>query len=202
MRFDLMSLRIAGLARCLPVVAALAIASQTSGAQATAPKPAAPQVASNTTLHGVGGWSVKTGKSRLDSSSLVDLTIKATPPSRGWTDSIVPSLLLRCVEHALWATVVTGPPNPHASGADQASISYQIDSAPRVTEKWQQARSGDAVMTPDAGAFVRKLLTADKLHFEGPPVNGATPVFDFKLTGLPQVAGQLTTPCPLGAKSR
>ncbi|MEO6879293.1 MAG: hypothetical protein ABI205_12490 [Gemmatimonadaceae bacterium] len=196
-----MSPRAAGLARYMPVVAVLAFASQALAAQTVASKRVGPQVTSNTTEHGEGGWLVKIGKSRLDGSALVDLTMNATPPSRGWTDSVVPRLVLRCVEHALWATVVTGPPNMHPSGADHAMVGYRIDSAARIKEQWSQVRSGDAVMAPNPGPFIRKLLSAHTLHFEAPPVNGATPVFDFSLAGLSKVAAQLATPCPLGATS-
>lgn len=143
------------------------------------------------------GWGVKLGRSALDSSALVDLTMNATPPAAGWTGNVVPNLDLRCVEHALWVMIQTGPPNPHASGSDKAMVAYQIDDQPRVTEQWNQARSGDAVTAPDAKGFIVKLASAKKLHFEGPPVNGATPVFDFPLTGLTQAITPLTNTCPL-----
>jgi hypothetical protein len=143
------------------------------------------------------GWGIKTGRSGLDSSALVDLTMRATPPAAGWSGSVIPTLDLRCVEHALWVMIQTGPPNPHSSGADKALVAYQIDNDARVSQQWDQVHSGNAFTAPDAKAFIRRLSTAKKLHVEAPAVDGNTPVFEFPVTGLAQSIAPLTATCPL-----
>ena len=171
------------------VAVAVAIAVALAAALAAPMSTASAQVAA--------GWGIKTGKSGLDSSALVDLTMRATPPAAGWRDTVIPTLDLRCVEHALWVVIQTGPPNPHASGADKALVAYQIDNDPRVSQQWDQVHTGNTFTAPDAKTFIRRLTSAKKLHFEAPAVNGNTPVFDFPITGLAQTIDPLVATCPL-----
>lgn len=148
------------------------------------------------------GWTESIGRSPMDGSNTVVLSLNSEDLIQGPIGSVKPTLIVRCQEKKTDVYVVTGMAariEEDGGGlSDYHKVRIRIDDGVASSESWTEATDHKALFAPDQIydlnehyelkewriAFARKLARATTLIFEFTPFDGSPQTARFDLRGL------------------
>lgn len=167
-------------------------ATQTASAPTATPKPTA-----TATPQRIGRWDISTSKSSFDDSETVVVSLDADSAIKGWLDTYVPRLILRCQESQTEVYVIVGMSQAVESGArDTATVRIRFDSLAAKTQVADQSTSGKALFFRNPRAFIAEMLPRKKMIFGFTPFNASPVETSFTLDGLTEAVKPLQKACP------
>ena len=107
-------------------------------------------------------------------------------------------LVIRCRDRERNVYVATGGMVDRNFGdrGDGAPVRYRLDQEGPVTERWQLAKSGNALFVEDPTTFIRKLARSKTLLFEFTPYSGSAIQVRFPVWGLADKLPKFEKACP------
>jgi hypothetical protein len=152
--------------------------------------------AASARAQGVNVWKVGGVGGTADTARSALLTIHAKQPIDGWAGGFVPSLGVKCVDHAPSVFVVTGLRAKPERGKDRHfSVFYRLNDEKRVDEVWGQGESSDTLMSSDPSAFAQNLLKSKRLRLGFTPDSSSLMILEFPLAGLDKAMAKVPAAC-------
>ncbi|WP_375058384.1 type VI secretion system-associated protein TagO [Zobellella sp. DQSA1] len=162
--------------------------------QVTVPAPAKAAVTSEPAKP-VSNWSVRTGKSDVDDSPYVVLSVESIErPTDRYGRMTWPTLYVRCQENTTSLIVNWG----RYLGINETSVTYRIDDNKAVTRNWSIATNHEAVglWRGNQSIPVIKQVLGSKLFLTRITPYGDNPItVRFDTTGLDKHIGALRKAC-------
>ena len=160
------------------------------------PKPTIAPTKTSTPKPFTGKWQVSTSKSDFDNSTTVALSLEAENYVKGWLDTTLPTLILRCKEREM---------NVYIKVGTQVDVEYGLDDAASVRVRFDQNQTfelvadestdGDALFFRDPYGMIMWMLQSKEMTFGFTPFNADPAVTKFDLRGLSNVIEPLKQSC-------
>jgi type VI secretion system protein VasI len=164
-------------------------ASTQSAATSAAPTPAGPPAPQTK-------WQVSHGRSPMDDSPSVTLTLEAENRISGWLQNETPRLQIRCRENKTDLYVWTGmAANPELGLYNEHTVRIRVDATTPTTQRWSQSTNNEALFAPQPIALARRLVAGERLVFEFTPFNAGRAVAEFDIRGLRPGLREVATTC-------
>jgi hypothetical protein len=112
-----------------------------------------------------------------------------------WTRSVRPTLVVRCMGQSTQVFVVTESPMKIEAQTEDHTVTYSIDGAPSVSERWPDSDEHDALFAPDGAAFAKQLMHARTFRFGFTPHNVPSVATDFNVGGLAPLLEPVSKEC-------
>ncbi|HEX5727140.1 MAG TPA: type VI secretion system-associated protein TagO [Longimicrobiaceae bacterium] len=143
-----------------------------------------------------GAWRVTRGRSPMDDSPTVVLTLLAGNTLQGSGETHRPVLHVRCLEDRTEVFVVTGTATHPEAGLDnEFTIRLRLDEKPPQRERWTGATDGKGLFAPRSIALARQLMVAERLRFQLTPAGARTQIVEFDVRGLHARLGEVAEAC-------
>lgn len=142
-------------------------------------------------------WQEEIGKSQMDGSKTVTLSLDGNEEIRGWIGSHRPTLILRCMEHKTELYIDVGTAASVESGDlyDGHTVRLRIDQRPSFSEKWSESTDHEALFAPEPISLIRKIEHGDRLLFQFVPFNANPATTSFDTKGLSSHVDDLAKTC-------
>ena len=147
---------------------------------------------SSTTTIGSGKWSVRSGRSPIDDSVNVYLSVQSEEPVRSGYKTVRPTLLIRCSESKTnvfltWDLYL---------GLDSTRMLARFDSENATTESWSISTDNKAVFVRGSDiAFAKKMMNHGKLLTQITPYGESPVMATFPIAGLSEAIKPLRQAC-------
>lgn len=141
-------------------------------------------------------WTENSSVNEMDNTKQVTLILKADNDVQGFIGSTTPSLIIRCMKNSTDAYISLGTQVEVEYGAtDSAKVRVKYDDGSPIGERWQKATSGDALFSPAATTFAKKLATSQAFMFEFTPFQKSEETVTFNVRGLDKHLGKVASAC-------
>ncbi len=144
-----------------------------------------------------GRWKLTTGRSQIDDSPTVTLSLDANTKLIGSLGRAYrPTLFLRCLEGETEAYVVTGHSQHTESGNyDGATVTVRFDKEAAVTLNTNESTSGHAFFLPDPEGFMRRATMHRTMLFRFTPFSSSPQNISFNIAGLGSSLSRIAEAC-------
>src|SRR5262249_29583602 len=133
--------------------------------------------------------------SKMDDSKTVVFRLDAEESVKGWLESHVPTLILRCKEKSTDAYMVTGMAASVESGGDAHTVQVRFDDKPVDEQRWHDSTDDKALFAPNPVSFIKKVSTAKRLRIGFTPFNASPVIAEFDVTGFGSHMSELSETC-------
>lgn len=133
-----------------------------------------------------GRWSTDFGKSEMDDSPRVTISLAANSAISAWPGKTeIPVIVVRCQENKTELFVRTGArPDVEHGNVNGASVRVRIDSAQPRTINTSLSTDGEALFFPGAIGLLKQWADKQKMTFQFTPYNSNPQSTTFDIAGL------------------
>lgn len=144
-----------------------------------------------------GKWGTGFGKSEMDDSRTVVLTLVADRDIRAWPNRTVrPALVIRCQENSTEAYFRTGvKANPEVGNYNSATVRIRVDQEPVQSYSMSESTDGEALFVPQPIGKIKQWIGKDKITFSFTPYNSDPQLTTFTITGIGNALQPLRETC-------
>ena len=134
-------------------------------------------------------WKISIGRSPMDDSRTVVLTLDSEDQIQGLLGAVKPSLIVRCKEKKTDVYVATGmaasiEEDFDGGPAEHHTVKTRLDNAPAIAWYWYESTDHKALFSGGGPEFAKELTRADTLTFQFTPFDGSPQVARFDIRGL------------------
>jgi type VI secretion system protein VasI len=152
-------------------------------------------------------WRVSLGKSPMDDSKTVALSVDSDREIEGPLGSVTPTLVVRCQEGQTSIYVVTGMAATVEDSDDRHTVEIRLDNNAATHEDWKESTDHKALFAPNPFydtsehrhlttiVFAKKIAAAETLTFRFTPFDGSPQVARFDVRGLDPNLHKLAETC-------
>lgn len=155
----------------------LTASSQQANTTAAAASPAASASAADK-------WEQNVDVSKIDDSTVVNLSLPANNEIKAWLTSALPSLHIRCKENATELFIVTHTSADVEGMYDEHTVEIRLDKGQMFKQRWSASTDNNALFAPNAIALSQKIAAAHKMVVRFTPFNANPQVMEFDVAGL------------------
>lgn len=167
-----------------------------AGADSTTGKSSSANPSVSSTQQSDDKWTENSSVNAMDNTKQVTLALKADNDIQSFIGSATPSLIIRCKENSTDAYVSLGTQVEVEYGeTDSAKVRVKYDDGSPIGERWSKATSGDALFSPAANTFAKKLATSQTFMFEFTPFQKSAETVTFNVRGLDKHLGKVASAC-------
>lgn len=140
-------------------------------------------------------WTVKIGRSQMDDSKTVVLSLRADNDVQAWLEDKRPILNIRCKEGKTQVYVWTGTAAT-VEEMEGHTIRVRLDDGTPSAQTWGESTDHNSLFfDEDAITFVKQIVKAKTLAFQFTPFNASPAVAQFDLRGLENHISDLAAAC-------
>lgn len=155
-----------------------------------------PAIESAETPGPVDMWMIREGRSSMDDSPQVTLSLIAENEVQGWLQSQFPVLYVRCKEGRIDTFIETGlSTNPELGRYDEYTVRLRFDNGKPIIQRWSESTDNKALFAPNGLSAARMIAKADRMLFEFTPFNARPAIAEFKVAGLASKLDKVTAAC-------
>ncbi len=130
-----------------------------------------------------------------DGSKTVSFELKAANDVTVWMARVRPLLVVRCLYRTTEVFVSIKSAASIEEQAGSHTIRLQIDDDPELVQQWSDSVTGQELFAPASVELVRRLASAEQLHFSFTPYNANPVTAEFSVQGFEKLAALVSSTC-------
>ena len=130
-----------------------------------------------------------------DGSKTVAFELKAANDVTVWMARVRPLLVVRCLYRTTEVFVAIKSAASIEGQAGSHTVRLQIDDDAELVQQWSDSVTGQELFAPASVDLVRRLASAEQLHFSFTPYNAKPVTAEFSVQGFEKLAGLVSSTC-------